>query len=754
MAGFLSSVVVPLATGALEQADQNYNNTNAEQRFYMQQRKSMVDKVAATQDAMDKQAADVSQKQRAVQATYGIQDPDLAYNLVTTPGFDKMGPDAVSDLIQRMHPTGQKIPAVAATPGNELSPGRTVDHGMFGGGSYTIPPVQGVGTSGQPERNQYSVSPAQQDFHKMYGNFPPPTDENQANDQYKLENWTRVNPNAAPPGSLITSAFKNKGGVTPEQMRRDNASAMRATFEAVSTGKADSKNGESTYRAFGGTGNSGYNWDAVSPKAMQDPVYNKKLKDSTDALLTLRTPTGEPMYTPEIATNLAKLNLGGFIETKLDPSDTSNQTYISVLKSSGERLPDVLARTLHALPAPIPAPQNTSGPSTLLEGNNFGGIRAGNVNWTGKGVPVQTKNGPFESFDTPENGVRAIVDNLKQGYQGLSLIDTISKRSPASDNNNPQAIAQGISKATGISLNGPLPLNDPVKMVPVVKAIIKSEGVNANLPDSVIQNGVNAAYNINQTQDLSGLRRSNSGLAGLGNNQNPSTLQSQTDAQLKPSAVQTPQNPNGALTYKFHPNSSLVGKDDEKVMRENARNYPILLANAHYAQALVGKNPDAIGVWNDVLKHVGGPFISVANDINPNAGDFLDKFTNYSNQQTVHTQLDTLGTMLARPLGGMANNNQAGMMIGGNKELMDEVFGHDALHSTPQTVSKNLGVVINNIHMALAHEINMLDTPPKDLSTNPASQIARYKMLRDPSGFGLSSEDARAIIKLQVQGMQ
>ena len=127
--------------------------------------------------------------------------------------------------------------------------------------------------------------------------------------------------------------------------------------------------------------------------------------------------------------------------------------------------------------------------------NNVGNIRVSNAAWDGKGTP----QGGFETFDTPENGVKATVQNLQSYAQQnggkITLQDAINKWAPASDNNNPTSYAASVAKQTGIAVDASLPLNDPNQMAQVVKAMTGIEHGAVPFSDAVFQRGAAAAIN-------------------------------------------------------------------------------------------------------------------------------------------------------------------------------------------------------------------------------------------------------------------
>jgi hypothetical protein len=135
-----------------------------------------------------------------------------------------------------------------------------------------------------------------------------------------------------------------------------------------------------------------------------------------------------------------------------------------------------------------------TGPTSL--DNNVGNIRATSTPWAGKGAP---QNG-FETFDTPESGVRAAVRNWQSYAQSnggsITLAQGIAKWAPKGDGaNNPEAYAATVANAAGMSPNDPVPVNDAAKMAAIVQAQYRVEkGANATPIDpGVFQRGAAAA---------------------------------------------------------------------------------------------------------------------------------------------------------------------------------------------------------------------------------------------------------------------
>ncbi len=121
--------------------------------------------------------------------------------------------------------------------------------------------------------------------------------------------------------------------------------------------------------------------------------------------------------------------------------------------------------------APLPGGQVAPGGFA----NNTGNIRASNVNWEGKGAPL---NG-FETFNTPQDGVNAHFKNFQayaQANPNMTVAQAIAKWSPSSENNT-QSIISEIAERTGINPGMPLAevLKDPAMAAQLLDAQTRRE---------------------------------------------------------------------------------------------------------------------------------------------------------------------------------------------------------------------------------------------------------------------------------------
>ncbi|MCM8734585.1 hypothetical protein M5E06_10305 [Azospirillum sp. A1-3] len=140
---------------------------------------------------------------------------------------------------------------------------------------------------------------------------------------------------------------------------------------------------------------------------------------------------------------------------------------------------------------PISAtPIDAMGAPLGIRNNNPGNIRVSEIPWNGKAPGGE---GGFERFNTPEDGVSALAQNLLsyQDKHGLNTIEGIINRwAPASDNNNVGAYVASVAQKTGLDPKAPLNLRDPSVMKPLVSAIIQHENGQLPYDPSVIERGI------------------------------------------------------------------------------------------------------------------------------------------------------------------------------------------------------------------------------------------------------------------------
>lgn len=139
----------------------------------------------------------------------------------------------------------------------------------------------------------------------------------------------------------------------------------------------------------------------------------------------------------------------------------------------------------------LTAPTSGSG-NRGIRNNNPGNIVKSDIPWDGK---VDGSDPKFESFETPEAGIRAIGKNLiaYQDSHGRNTISSIvSAWAPASENNTAAYIAN-VSKVLGVKPGDPINVKDPATMKKLVGAIITQENGAQPYTDSQIDTGIGAA---------------------------------------------------------------------------------------------------------------------------------------------------------------------------------------------------------------------------------------------------------------------
>ncbi|WP_147200787.1 hypothetical protein [Pantoea sp. CCBC3-3-1] len=135
---------------------------------------------------------------------------------------------------------------------------------------------------------------------------------------------------------------------------------------------------------------------------------------------------------------------------------------------------------------------------------NFRNNNFGNLQYVGqKGARLENANAKgerrFARFDTPEEGFRALGDQLMSyyngtskavGYQKLQSVGQIIPKFAPESENNTKAYMATLSKQLGVGVNDKLNLQDPAVMTKVMRAISTVEGGNPTVTDAFIQKGL------------------------------------------------------------------------------------------------------------------------------------------------------------------------------------------------------------------------------------------------------------------------
>lgn len=179
------------------------------------------------------------------------------------------------------------------------------------------------------------------------------------------------------------------------------------------------------------------------------------------------------------------------VRPKLDAKD--NEALASVMKSTAD---DVSADDW------ISTHTGNSG-----VGNNIGNITRSVAQYAGgKGAP----SGPFETFQTPEHGVAAayqlIKNKVDQNGGALTFAQLIGGNSkvggwaPADDGKDPmlkgnkvEPYANALAKSVGLTANDPIPIGDDAKMASVLKAMNLHEKGRMTVTDAAFDQGVKLA---------------------------------------------------------------------------------------------------------------------------------------------------------------------------------------------------------------------------------------------------------------------
>lgn len=132
---------------------------------------------------------------------------------------------------------------------------------------------------------------------------------------------------------------------------------------------------------------------------------------------------------------------------------------------------------------------------------NFRNNNFGNLVYVGqKGARLENANANgerrFARYDTPEEGIRGLGDQLMSyyngtskavGYQKLQNIDQIISKFAPPNENNTKAYKASLSKQLGVGVGDTLDLKNPDVMTKVVRAISTVEGGNPQVKDDFIK---------------------------------------------------------------------------------------------------------------------------------------------------------------------------------------------------------------------------------------------------------------------------
>jgi len=131
-----------------------------------------------------------------------------------------------------------------------------------------------------------------------------------------------------------------------------------------------------------------------------------------------------------------------------------------------------------------------------LRNNNPGNIRyVASLNWVGQ---VGEGQQGFAEFETPQDGIRAMVKNLLYYQDRLGLKtprEIFSRWAPVGDgDNNPNHYAAAVANSVGIGIDDPIDLrNAGDGLIKFVNAVIKVENAQNPYPLSFIRDGIKRA---------------------------------------------------------------------------------------------------------------------------------------------------------------------------------------------------------------------------------------------------------------------
>ncbi|MEY5682017.1 transglycosylase [Salmonella enterica subsp. enterica serovar Corvallis] len=167
-----------------------------------------------------------------------------------------------------------------------------------------------------------------------------------------------------------------------------------------------------------------------------------------------------------------------------------------------------------------PAEFNAPTSNTIAADLNIGGSNAKNRNYRNnnlgnlvfanqEGATLEAPNAKgeqrFARFNTPEEGIRALANQVSSyyngtsaaaGYQKLQTVSSIiSKWAPPKENNTNQYI-DNVSKYLGVSPNEKIDVSNPEVMTQLVRAIATKEGGNPAVNNEFIKNAL-GVFNTN-----------------------------------------------------------------------------------------------------------------------------------------------------------------------------------------------------------------------------------------------------------------
>jgi len=164
-------------------------------------------------------------------------------------------------------------------------------------------------------------------------------------------------------------------------------------------------------------------------------------------------------------TNPGKLALGQRLKVPAAPWVPSPVQPVTVRKTP----PTSAASAPVTAPAPVP---RAAFPGRR---NNPGNMRFYNVGWQGEN-PTGLRQGDFTQFRTPQDGVRAMIRNLRTiaKRNGTTLDKIVPVYSPKSENNTARHI-QNIATLSGLRRNQTIDFNNDSQVARLARGLIQAE---------------------------------------------------------------------------------------------------------------------------------------------------------------------------------------------------------------------------------------------------------------------------------------
>ncbi|EJA4802749.1 transglycosylase [Escherichia coli] len=232
------------------------------------------------------------------------------------------------------------------------------------------------------------------------------------------------------------------------------------------------------------------------------------------------------------AVDITKSVFGNLKDTFLSTDENTKQVKkavedgtkktVDAIHSLGEQLQggrngeDGVGEHGYTSPTEFSAPAN----NTIAADLNIGGSNAKNRNYRNnnlgnlvfanqEGATLESPNAKgeqrFARFNTPEEGIRALANQVSSYYNGTSaaaghqklqtVSSIISKWAPPNENNTNQYI-DNVSKYLGVSPNEKIDVSNPEVMTQLVRAIATKEGGNPAVNNEFIKNAL-GAFNAN-----------------------------------------------------------------------------------------------------------------------------------------------------------------------------------------------------------------------------------------------------------------